>query len=63
MWLKGVSGVFFEIIVVSGLCLVMLYGVVSYKVIEKGELIILDFGCYYEGYVFDMIWIFVIGSI
>lgn len=30
----GVLGVFFDMIVVSGLCLVMLYGVVSKKFIE-----------------------------
>ncbi len=44
---KGASGVSFETIVAS----------------EKGDLITLDFGCYYEGYVSDMTRTFAIGSI
>ncbi len=53
----------FETIVTSGLRSAMPHGVASHKVIEKGELITLDFGCYYEGYVSDMTRTFAIGSI
>lgn len=60
---KGASGVSFETIVASGLRSAMPHGVASHKVIEKGELITLDFGCYYEGYVSDMTRTFAIGSI
>ena len=60
---KGASGVSFETIVASGLRSAMPHGVASHKVIEKGDLITLDFGCYYEGYVSDMTRTFAIGSI
>ena len=58
---KGASAVSFETIVASGLRSAMPHGVASHKVIEKGELITLDFGCYYEGYVSDMTRTFAIG--
>ncbi|MGC3097676.1 M24 family metallopeptidase, partial [Enterococcus faecalis] len=41
----------------------MPHGVASHKVIEKGELITLDLGCFYEGYVSDLTRTFAIGSI
>ncbi len=50
----GASGVSFETIVASGLRSAMPHGVASDKVIEEGDFITIDFGCYYDGYVSDM---------
>lgn len=50
----GASGVSFETIVASGLRSAMPHGVASDKVIESGDFVTLDFGCYYNGYVSDM---------
>lgn len=50
----GASGISFETIVASGLRSAMPHGVASEKVIESGDMITLDFGCYYDGYVSDM---------
>ena len=50
----GASGVSFEVIVASGLRSAMPHGVASDKIIEQGDLITIDFGCYYKGYVSDM---------
>ncbi len=50
----GASGVSFEVIVASGLRSAMPDGVASDKIIEQGDLITIDFGCYYKGYVSDM---------
>lgn len=50
----GASGVSFDTIVASGYRSAMPHGVASDKVIEKGDFITLDFGCYYNGYVSDM---------
>lgn len=50
----GATGVSFETIVASGVRSAMPHGVASDKVIEQGDMITLDFGCYYEGYVSDM---------
>lgn len=58
----GASGVSFETIVASGVRSAMPHGVASEKVIEKGDLITLDFGCYYQGYVSDMTRTFAIGE-
>lgn len=58
----GASGVSFDTIVASGLRSAMPHGVASEKVIEKGDLITLDFGCYYQGYVSDMTRTFAIGD-
>lgn len=58
----GASGVSFETIVASGVRSAMPHGVASSKVIEQGDLITLDFGCYYEGYVSDMTRTFAIGD-
>jgi Xaa-Pro aminopeptidase len=60
---KGASGVSFDTIVASGVRSAMPHGVASHKVIETGDLITLDFGCYYEGYVSDMTRTFAIGSV
>lgn len=58
----GASGVSFETIVASGLRSAMPHGVASEKIIEQGDLITIDFGCYYEGYVSDMTRTFAIGD-
>ena len=50
----GASSVSFETIVASGLRSAMPHGVASEKVIEQGDMITIDFGCYYNGYVSDM---------
>lgn len=58
----GASGVSFDTIVASGVRSAMPHGVASQKIIEKGEMITLDFGCYYQGYVSDMTRTFSIGN-
>ncbi len=58
----GASGVSFETIVASGLRSAMPHGVASKKIIEQGDLLTIDFGCYYEGYVSDMTRTFAIGD-
>ncbi|MCR6096681.1 aminopeptidase P family protein [Salipaludibacillus agaradhaerens] len=44
----------FDIIVASGYRSALPHGVASDKVIEKGELVTLDFGAYYKGYCSDI---------
>ncbi len=44
----------FEFIVASGYRSAMPHGVASNKVIQSGETLTMDFGCYYEHYVSDM---------
>ncbi|WP_028274283.1 M24 family metallopeptidase [Atopococcus tabaci] len=58
----GASGVSFETIVASGKRSAMPHGVASEKVIEQGDMITIDFGCYYNGYVSDMTRTFAIGD-
>lgn len=58
----GASGVSFETIVASGVRSAMPHGVASKKLIQQGDLITLDFGCCYEGYVSDMTRTFAIGD-
>ncbi|MBF0779923.1 MULTISPECIES: Xaa-Pro peptidase family protein [unclassified Granulicatella] len=50
----GATGVSFDTIVASGYRSAMPHGVASHKLIEKGDFITFDFGCYYNGYVSDM---------
>lgn len=50
----GATGVSFETIVASGYRSAMPHGVASKKIIEQGDFVTLDFGCYYNGYVSDM---------
>lgn len=50
----GATGVSFDMIVASGERSAMPHGVATNKVIEKGDFITLDYGCYYNGYVSDM---------
>ncbi|MHC5227014.1 M24 family metallopeptidase [Enterococcus sp. LJL99] len=58
----GATSVSFDTIVASGLRSAMPHGVASDKIIEKGDMITLDFGCYYDGYVSDMTRTFAIGE-
>ncbi|WP_430612010.1 M24 family metallopeptidase [Enterococcus sp. DIV0876] len=58
----GATSVSFDTIVASGLRSAMPHGVASKKVIEQGDLITLDFGCYYQGYVSDMTRTFAVGD-
>lgn len=51
---KGATGVSFDTIVASGYRSAMPHGVASHKLIEQGDFVTLDFGCYYKGYVSDM---------
>lgn len=58
---QGVDSFFFDMIVVLGFWLSFLYGVVSDKLIESGDLVMFDFGVYYKGYCFDIICMVVVG--
>lgn len=51
---QGASGVSFETIVASGYRSSMPHGVASEKLIEDGDFVTLDYGCYYKGYVSDI---------
>lgn len=59
---KGASGVSFDTIVASGKRSAMPHGVASDKKIEQGDMITIDFGCYYNGYVSDMTRTFSLGD-
>lgn len=59
---QGVEKVFFDIIVVSGWCGVLLYGKVSDKIVVVGEFVIFDFGVLYQGYCFDMMCILLVNG-
>ncbi|MFS1663601.1 M24 family metallopeptidase [Streptococcus sp. zg-JUN1979] len=50
----GATGPSFEFIVASGARSEMPHGVATDKIIRQGEMLTLDFGCYYEHYVSDM---------
>ncbi|EUJ40641.1 M24 family metallopeptidase [Brochothrix campestris] len=54
MMRQGATGASFDTIVASGHRSAMPHGVASNKVIETGDFVTLDFGCYYNGYVSDM---------
>jgi len=58
----GAAGVSFDTIVASGVRSAMPHGVASNKEIEEGDMITIDFGCYYKGYVSDMTRTFAIGD-
>ena len=60
---KGSTGMSFDTIVASGLRSAMPHGVASEKVIEEGELVTLDFGCYYKGYTSDMTRTIAVGQV
>ncbi|WP_040208122.1 M24 family metallopeptidase [Neobacillus jeddahensis] len=50
----GATSSSFDTIVASGYRSALPHGVASDKVIETGDMVTLDFGCYYNGYVSDM---------
>ncbi|WP_048602265.1 M24 family metallopeptidase [Rubeoparvulum massiliense] len=58
----GASGASFDTIVASGLRSALPHGVASKKVIEKGDMITIDFGAIYEGYISDVTRTFAIGE-
>lgn len=60
---KGASAMSFDTIVASGVRSSMPHGVASEKVIEEGDMITLDFGCYYKGYTSDMTRTIALGSV
>ncbi len=59
---EGAKGVSFDTIVASGVRSAMPHGVASDKVIEEGDMVTIDFGCYYKGYVSDMTRTFAVGD-
>lgn len=59
---KGATSVSFDTIVASGKRSAMPHGVASHKEIEQGDMITIDFGCYYNGYVSDMTRTFALGD-
>ena len=60
---KGASGMSFDTIVASGVRSAMPHGVASDKLIEFGDLVTLDFGCYYKGYTSDMTRTIAVGQV
>ncbi|SDH50698.1 Xaa-Pro aminopeptidase [Alteribacillus persepolensis] len=59
---QGADASSFDIIVASGYRSALPHGVASEKVIEKGELVTLDFGAYYKGYCSDITRTVAVGS-
>ena len=59
---SGAQGVSFDIIVASGKRAALPHGISSNKRIEKGDLVIIDFGARYEGYFSDETQTLVIGK-
>lgn len=59
----GATGPSFATIVASGLRSALPHGVASDKVIEEGDFLTIDFGCYYKGYVSDITRTFAISYI
>ncbi|CAM3804041.1 M24 family metallopeptidase [Mesobacillus zeae] len=51
---QGASSSSFDIIVASGIRSALPHGVASDKVIEHGDMVTLDYGAYYKGYISDM---------
>lgn len=60
---NGASKLSFETVIASGVRSCMPHGTASEKVIEKGELVTLDFGCVLDGYCSDMTRTVAIGNI
>ena len=58
----GATEVSFDTIVASGIRSAMPHGVASDKIIENGDMVTIDFGCYYKGYVSDMTRSFAVGD-
>lgn len=59
---KGASGLSFETIVASGARSAMPHGAATSRVIEDGDIVTLDWGCVYKGYVSDITRTFAIGT-
>lgn len=59
---NGAKGLSFETIAASGIRSAMPHGTASDKILEKGDLLTLDFGCIYKGYCSDMTRTVVIGK-
>ncbi|PSL43184.1 Xaa-Pro aminopeptidase [Salsuginibacillus halophilus] len=59
---QGAVSSSFDIIVASGYRSALPHGVASTKQIEKGELVTLDFGAYYNGYCSDITRTFAVGE-
>lgn len=51
---EGASGLSFDTIVASGVRSAMPHGVATDKKIEAGDLVVMDYGCIYQGYCSDM---------
>ena len=51
--IKGAEGIAFETIVASGVRSALPHGTATEKTIEPGDLVIIDFGCRYQGYCSD----------
>ncbi|MBA2873432.1 Xaa-Pro dipeptidase [Thermaerobacillus caldiproteolyticus] len=60
---QGATSSSFDIIVASGYRSALPHGVATDKVIEKGELVTLDFGAYYKGYCSDITRTVAVGEI
>lgn len=59
---KGASKISFDIIIASGVRSALPHGVASEKLVEKGDLVTMDFGCIYNGYCSDMTRTIMIGQ-
>ncbi len=51
---RGASGASFDIIVASGIRSALPHGVASDKIIENGDMVTIDFGAVYQGYISDL---------
>ncbi|UOE95911.1 Xaa-Pro peptidase family protein [Alkalihalobacillus sp. LMS39] len=60
---QGAASSSFDIIVASGIRSAFPHGVASDKIIQKGELVTLDFGAYYKGYCSDITRTLAIGQV
>lgn len=60
---NGAEALSFDTIVASGKRGAMPHGFPSDKKIENGDLVVLDFGCYYNGYASDMTRTFAAGNV
>ncbi len=58
----GATGVSFDTIVASGVRSALPHGVATDKVIEEGDMVTIDFGCQYKGYISDMTRTFAVGD-
>ena len=59
----GASGISFDTIVASGKRSSLPHGVATHKMIEFGDVVTIDFGCYYEHYASDMTRTIFVGSV